>query len=165
MTDFLVSRRWTNDAGALGDRGPHRTRDGWSGIRADEPRRLTLITEEEAGLPALPAASMTMRAGVTRGPKVILVSPAGDANVKSPLHLRLKFESFGGAKIDPASVIVTYLKNPSVDLTKRLAPVTQADGIDVAAAEIPAGVHHIRVNLKDSEGRAGTASFALKVAK
>ena len=135
------------------------------GFAQTSPAGLTLITEEEAGLPALPAASMTMRAGVTRGPKVILVSPAGDANVKSPLHLRLKFESFGGAKIDPASVIVTYLKNPSVDLTKRLAPVTQADGIDVVAAEIPAGVHHIRVNLKDSEGRAGTASFALKVAK
>jgi hypothetical protein len=127
------------------------------------PAGLTLITEAEAGLPALPAASMTMRAGVTRGPKVILVSPAGDA--KSPLHLRLKFESFGGAKIDPASVKVTYLKNPSVDLTKRLAPATQPDGIDVTAAEIPAGVHHIRVNLKDSEGRAGAASFALKVAQ
>jgi hypothetical protein len=128
------------------------------------PTGLTLITEAEASLPALPAAGMTMRAGVTRGPKVILVSPAGDANVKSPLHLRLKFESFGGAKIDPASVIVTYLKNPSVDLTKRLAPAMQPDGIDFAAVEVPAGVHHIRVNLKDSEGRAGAASFALKVA-
>jgi hypothetical protein len=40
----------------------------------------------------------------------------------------------------------------------------QPDGIDFAAVEIPAGVHPIRVNLKDSEGRAGTASFALKVA-
>jgi hypothetical protein len=129
------------------------------------PVNLVLITEAEASLPALPAASMTMRAGVTRGPKVILVSPAGDANVKSPLHLRLKFESFGGAKIDPASVMVTYLKNPSVDLTKRLAPAMQPDGIDFAAVEIPAGVHPIRVNLKDSEGRAGTASFALKVAQ
>jgi hypothetical protein len=30
---------------------------------------------------------------------------------------------------------------------------------------MPAGVHHIRVDLKDSEGRAGTANFALKVAQ
>jgi hypothetical protein len=124
-----------------------------------------LITEPEANLPALPTESLTTRAGVTRGPKIILLSPSGDANVKSPLHLRLKFETFGGAKVDLSSVKVTYLKNPIVDLTKRLTASTQADGIDVAAAEVPPGVHHIRVNVKDSEGRAGAASFALKIAQ
>ncbi len=128
------------------------------------PARLVLITESEAKLPAPLAFNLAMRAGVTRGPKVVLVSPAGDADVKSPVHLKLKFESFGGAKIDPSSIKVTYLKKPAVDLTERLAPATQAGGIDVAAAELPAGVHHIRVDLKDSEGRAGTANFALKVA-
>jgi hypothetical protein len=96
---------------------------------------VVLITEPEANLPALPTESLTTRAGVTRGPKVL------------------------------PSVKVTYLKNPTVDLTKRLTASTQADGIDVAAAEIPPGVHHIRVNVKDSEGRAGAASFALKVAR
>ena len=105
-----------------------------------------------------------MRAGVTHGPKIVVLSPAGDADVKSPVHLKLKFESFGGAKIDLSSVKVTYLKKPAVDLTERLACVTQAGGIDVAA-EMPAGVHHVRVDLKDSEGRAGTANFALKVAQ
>jgi hypothetical protein len=93
-----------------------------------------------------------------------VVARAADADVKSPVHLKLKFESFGGAKIDLSSVKVTYLKKPAVDLTERLASVTQAGGIDVAA-EMPAGVHHIRVDLKDSEGRAGTANFALKVAQ
>jgi hypothetical protein len=126
---------------------------------------VVLITEPEANLPALPTESLTNRAGVTRGPKIILLSPSGDANVKSPLHLRLKFETFGGAKVDLSSVKVTYLKNPIVDLTKRLTASTQPDGIDVAAAEIPPGVHHIRVNVKDSEGRAGAASFALKIAQ
>jgi hypothetical protein len=82
--------------------------------------------------------------------------------VRSPLHLQLKFQTFGGAKIDPASVKITYLKSPAVDLTSRVGPV--ADGIDLAAAEVPPGVHHIRVNVKDSDGRAGSASFALKVA-
>lgn len=127
---------------------------------------VVLITEPEANLPALPTESLTRRAGVTRGPKVLLLSPSsGDTDVKSPLRLRLKFETFGGAKVDLSSVKVTYLKNPTVDLTKRLTASTQADGIDVAAAEIPPGVHHIRVNVKDSEGRAGAASFALKVAR
>src|SRR5262245_39695335 len=124
-----------------------------------------LITELEANLPALPTESLTNRAGVTRGPKITMLSPAGDPDVKSPLRLRLKFETFGGAKVDLASVRVTYLKNPTVDLTRRLTASTQADGIDVAEAEVPPGVHHIRVNVKDSEGRAGAASFALKVAQ
>ena len=136
---------------------------GMAGPAAAQP--VVLITEPEANLPALANESMTTRAGVTRGPKVVLLSPSGNADIKSPLHLRLKFETFGGAKVDLSSVRVTYLKNPTVDLTKRLTASTQADGIDVAAAEIPPGVHHIRVNVKDSEGRAGAASFALKVAK
>jgi hypothetical protein len=96
---------------------------------------VVLITEPEANLPALPTESLTTRAGVTRGPKVLLLSPSsGDTDVKSPLRLRLKFETFGGAKVDLSSVKVTYLKNPTVDLTKRLTASTQADGIDVAAA-------------------------------
>lgn len=134
---------------------------GMTGAVSAQP--VVLITEPEANLPALPTESLTTRAGVTRGPKIVLLSPTGSADVKSPLHLRLKFETFGGAKVDVASVRVTYLKNPTVDLTKRLTASTQADGIDLTAAEVPPGVHHIRVNVKDSEGRAGAASFALKV--
>jgi hypothetical protein len=128
------------------------------------PSRLVLITEQEAKLPAQPAANLTMRAGITRGPKVALVSPPGENNVKSPLHLQLKFESFGGAKIDLSSIKVTYLKNPAVDLTERLKPSLLAGGLDVASAEVPPGVHNIRVDVKDSDGRAGAANFTLKVA-
>jgi hypothetical protein len=138
---------------------------GTSGLAWAQSSPLVLITGPEAVLPTLPTESLITRAGVTRGPKIVMLSPSGDANVQSPLRLRLKFETFGGAKIDLASVKVTYLKNPIVDLTKRLEAVTQADGIDVAAAEVPPGVHHIRVNVKDSEGRAGAASFALKIAQ
>jgi hypothetical protein len=127
------------------------------------PAKVVLITAVEASLPPSPDVALMTRAGVTRGPKIVLVSPAANADVKSPLHLRLKFETFGGAKIDLASIKVTYLKNPAVDLTARLGSITQADGIDLAEAEVPPGVHNIRVSVKDSEGRAGGASFALKV--
>jgi len=125
---------------------------------------VVLITPAEAELPSLPDAALVLRAGVTRGPKIVLVSPAAQAAIQSPFHFRLKFETFGGAKIDPASVKVTYLKNPSVDLTPRLGPLGEPDVVDVAAASIPPGLHHIRVNVKDTEGRAGSANFALKVA-
>jgi hypothetical protein len=134
-------------------------------LAQSSPSKLVLITEQEAKLPAAAATDLTFRAGITRGPRVLLVSPASDTSVQAPVWLRLKFESYGGAKIDPASVKVTYLKNPSVDLTDRLKTATQAGGIDVGAADVPPGVHNIRVDLKDSDGRAGTANFTLKVAQ
>jgi hypothetical protein len=82
-----------------------------------------------------------------------LESSAAKAGVKSPFQLRFKLATFGGAKIDPESVKVTYLKKPPVDLTDRFGKITQADGLELAAAAAPAGTHHIRVTVQDSAGR------------
>ena len=121
-----------------------------------------LITEEEAKLPPPKGAITTDRRGILRGPKVEVVSP-GDA-VSSPLRLQLKFESFGGTKIDPDSVKVIFLRTPNVDITSRVKPFIQADGINMQDAELPPGEYVVRVDIKDSDGRPGTASFTLKVA-
>ncbi|MDN3272896.1 hypothetical protein QWJ07_01485 [Frankia sp. RB7] len=121
-----------------------------------------LITEEEAKLPPPKGAVATDRRGILRGPKVEFVSP-GDS-VSSPMHLVLKFESFGGAKIDPDSVKVMFLRTPNVDLTARVKPFVQADGINIQDAELPAGEYMVRVDIKDSDGRPGTSIFTLKVA-
>src|SRR5580700_10325068 len=58
-----------------------------------------LITDEEAKLPPPKGAIATDRRGITRGPKIELVADVEP--VHSPMHLHLKFESYGGAKIDP----------------------------------------------------------------
>ncbi len=71
--------------------------------------------------------------------------------------------SFGGSKIDLASVQVSYLKTPAVDLTERIKPYLSVDGIDMPAAELPPGEHPIRIDIKDSEGRAGSANVVLKI--
>ena len=121
-----------------------------------------LITQDEANLPPPKGAVAVDRRGVTRGPKIILV---GDIEpLHSPVHLQLKFESFGGAKIDEDSVKVTYLRTPNVDLTPRIKPFVQITGIDVPDAELPVGDHMVRVDVKDSDGRSGSASFVLQVA-
>ena len=121
-----------------------------------------LITEEEAKLPPPKGAVVVDRRGITRGPKIDFVSPGGQ--VHSPMHFQLKFESFGGAKIDPDSVKVTYLRTPNVDLTPRLKSFVRATGIDVPDVELPVGDHMVRVDIKDSDGRVGSTSFVLKVA-
>ena len=90
-----------------------------------------------------------------------VVLPSG--TVRSPLRLQLRFESFGGATINPDSVKVIYLRTPNVDLTPRVKPFIQANGIDMPEAELPPGEYTVRVDVKDSDGRPATASFTLTV--
>lgn len=121
-----------------------------------------LITEAEAKLPPPKGAFAVATRGITRGPKIEHLTDAGAT--KSPIRLRVKFESFGGAKIDPDSLKVTYLKSPAVDLTDRIKPFIQPTGIDMPGATLPPGDHALRVDVKDSDGRVATSSFVLKVA-
>ncbi|WP_246666801.1 hypothetical protein [Bradyrhizobium guangdongense] len=121
-----------------------------------------LITEDEARLPPPKGAIAADRRGILRGPKVEVLTPSEP--VSSPLKFQLKFESFGSAKVDPESVKVIFLRTPNVDLTSRVKPFIQADGINMQDAELPPGEYMVRVDIKDSDGRPGTASFTLKVA-
>ena len=119
-----------------------------------------LISADEAKLPPPKGAVAVASRGITRGPKVAYV---GSDAAQSPMRLQLKFESFGGAKIDTDSLKVTYMKNPAVDLTPRLKPFVQPTGIDMPGAELPPGDHLIRVDVKDSDGHAASTSFTLKI--
>jgi hypothetical protein len=124
--------------------------------------KVVLITADEAARPSQPVDTLNRR-GITRGPKIVLVSPATDVGNKSPVHLNFKFESFGGARIDTKDVRVLYLKKPAVDLTDRIKPYLGAAGFDIEQAEIPPGDHVIRVDVKDSVGHSSTALFTISV--
>lgn len=119
-----------------------------------------LITPEEAALPPPKGAIATERRGITRGPKVDVVTTG---QLKSPTRLQVKFEPYGGSKIDPDSVKMIYLRTPNVDLTSRIKSFILPSGIDMPQVELPAGEHMVRVDIKDTDGRIGTASFILKV--
>ena len=121
-----------------------------------------LISREEAALPSVSAAGITFRS-VTRGPKIQVATPT-DGAVQSPVALHLKFESYGGATVDPASVKLTYMKKPTIDLTPRVKAFVRPDGLDMDKAELPPGDHVIKVDITDSQGRTGSTSFTLKVA-
>ena len=121
-----------------------------------------LITDEEAQLPV--AAKLIARGGLTRGPGIKQISPV-DNKVKMPFDIKLLFEPHGGAKIDPASVKMTYLKAPLVDLTERIKPYISASGIDIAKVEVPPGEHHLKVQVTDSKGRVGSTVVSFVVMK
>jgi len=121
----------------------------------------TLITPEEAGLPAMKGAVANSNRGITRGPKITVTD---DSAAKSPIRFQVKFQPLGGSTIDVDGVKVIYLKQPNVDLTPRVKPFMQATGIDMPDAQLPAGDHLVRIDVKDSEGRVSTTSFVLKIA-
>lgn len=125
-----------------------------------------LVTKEEAALPAGPPPALQIRGSPTRRPKVVIVSPPPGAGLMhSPVELKLQFQAHGGAQIDPSSVVVTYLKEPAIDITQRIMPFITANGIDIAQAEVPPGKHQFWIEVKDQTGRAGGAEIDFQVAK
>ena len=123
-----------------------------------------LISQSEASLPAAPATQLAMR-GLTRGPTVDQVSPLPNAAIPlGPLTFDIAFEAHNGASVDPATVKLTYLKQPAVDLTQRLRPYITASGIKASNVDIPPGVHAIRIDLADTQGRTSSAVVMIQIA-
>jgi hypothetical protein len=117
-----------------------------------QAQTVQLITPDEAKLPNGPGP-VTTRA-ITRGPGIKVLSPDPTTrSIKAPFDLKIVFEPHGGAKIDPSSARLTYLKNPVVDLTERVKSGIKPDGLNITRVAAPAGEHQIRISVKDNEGR------------
>jgi hypothetical protein len=125
-----------------------------------------LITPAEAALPPGTAPSFEVRGSPTRLPNITVASPhPGGGAVYSPLDFKLTFRAFGGAKIDPDSVVVTYVKKPNIDITARIKPFITADGVEVAQAEVPPGQHQFWIEVKDTDGRTAGREVDFQVLK
>src|SRR5215467_10532902 len=120
-------------------------------------RAVPLVTEQEAGYPDDPYGEV--RGSPTPGPVVEVVSPALSGLVRSPFHLKIRFKAYTGAGIDRDSIRITYRKIPAIDITQRIDDFILSDGIDLANAELPAGTHPFRIDVRDTRGRWGTPVF------
>jgi hypothetical protein len=128
-----------------------------------DARAIELVTQEEAMLPDDP---LGVPRGVTRAPDILLISPAANAGlVRSPLALKILFEAHGGSQIDPDSIVVTYHKIPSIDMTQRIRSFIRPKGIEIPVAELPVGKHLIRIDVKDNAGRDAAKLLTISVKK
>jgi hypothetical protein len=126
---------------------------------------LQLVTAQEAALPPDDTPILVFRGSPTRRPAVVVLSPAQNAGlVTSPFKVKIRFQAFGGAEINPESVVITYIKKPAINITQRLRPFIRPDGIDVPDAELPPGAHDFRIEVRDLGGRAGGSIVSIHVA-
>ena len=114
----------------------------------------------------MPADNSRGRVGIERGVDIVPVYPAPKSGaVQSPFNFRVKFRSHGNTEIDLDSLVVVYKKIPEIDLTQRLRPFVQPDGINMPSAEVPPGAHRILIFLRDSVGHGGEADIKFEVEK
>lgn len=138
----------------------------WLVMAGSQASAFQLITSNEAALPARSVPLLELRGSPTRRPIVVVVSPAPGAGlVHSPLDLKLEFRAFGGSQIDPDSVVVTYLKDPAIDITQRITRFITASGIIITQADVPPGKHEFWVQVKDKDGRLGGSEVSFQVTK
>ncbi len=124
-------------------------------LRSSPPRR-----------PSCPPTTRRGRVGIERGVDIVPVYPAPKSGaVQSPFNFRVKFRSHGNTEIDLDSLVVVYKKIPEIDLTQRLRPFVQPDGINMPSAEVPPGAHRILIFLRDSVGHGGEADIRFEVEK
>ncbi len=129
---------------------------------------LTLITAAEAAMPAGGPQPLVVPVpptrGITRPPEIDLMSPP-KRPVHSPFEFRIGFIAHGGARIDPKSVKVIYLRQDNIDLTNRLKSAITAKGIDVPNAETPPGEYAFRIEVRDDDGHIATSDIVIDVTR
>jgi len=116
-----------------------------------------LVTEEEAAAArAAPEPPVVKVVPVPNAPKINLLAPDLTGPVSSPTRILLKFEPTPPASIRPESFKVRY-GSMRLDITGRITAVSKVgpEGIDVAEAALPKGLHRLYLEVQDSMGRTG----------
>ncbi len=114
-----------------------------------------LITAEDAS--RKPGPILDPRGNIP-GPTIDVKSPMGQAELHSPVTFEVTFKSFAGSKIDVGLIRIIYVKDPPIDLTKRVKDRLGPKGFEPSGfkfedGEVVPGTHTIRIEVGDTDGR------------
>ncbi len=124
-----------------------------------------LITPDEARMPEgklLPPKRKLQGSAESQGPVVRFVNPENESVAERPLAIKILFEQ-NKAPIDLSSFKVSYLKFLSIDITDRIRPYVNPNGIETANAQVPEGRHRLRFSIADTEGRTTEETLTVEV--
>jgi len=121
-----------------------------------------LITAEEAATPGAPANNVdqftTRGLGpfevgreLDTGPLIEVLKPATNKVEVTPVEVSVKFAA-RSAPVDISSLKVQVVKLVPIDITERVRPYTDIQGIHIPDAKLPSGEHKVRISLADKEG-------------
>jgi hypothetical protein len=115
-----------------------------------ESKTWTLLTEDEFGREnSRPHVEQPILAEAT-GPTILVERPDENKKVKSPVSVQISFRPHADAKIDKASLKVTY-GFFGFDITKRIVEhaVLTESGLTADNAEIPPGKHSVTIEISE----------------
>ncbi len=119
---------------------------------------MTLINTDEAQLPDPPVIDEPVR-GLNAATAFFQMLPPRGAVAHSPFQLVIRFED----PCDPATLVISYFKQPAIDLTARIKPYINAQGINIPDAEAPPGNYKLRLVCRTDTGKreAGFVLFSV----
>jgi len=122
---------------------------------------LQLLTTEEAALPE--AKNFGFAAALrSDGPSITardLEVPPGEGT----FPLQVGFAAKDGTPVDIDTLKLECLKSSSIDLTPRIRPYADQDGVKVESISLPPGSYRFRVAISDFKGRFSEKEFTVKV--
>jgi hypothetical protein len=127
-----------------------------------------LITAEDASGKSGPVLESR---GPIPGPVITVNWPEDHSKLaSSPVAFDVTFKTFAATKVDLATVRIIYVKDPWVDLTKRVTDRLGPTGFEPTGfkfddAEVVSGTHTIRIEARDTEGRKGFTNITFTVGR
>lgn len=121
-----------------------------------------LISPGEAALAPAPDDGIRSRGLSDAGPVIDIVKPEDGSVTSGAAEFLIRFLS-KTVTIDLTSLKVTLLKFISIDLTDRLKPYVNLEGIALKDAKVPTGTYRIRISLSDAQGKTSTKEISFEV--
>jgi hypothetical protein len=130
------------------------------GKNGAEETPLILLSAEEAAMPG--CRSFGFASNPQQDGPFITVQNMEIENGK-PFPLTVGFSPQEGSPVNLATLKLECLKSAPIDLTVRVLPYTQREGIRVDRVSLPSGNYRFRVSIGDVNGRFSEREFSVNV--